>query len=96
MLADYEQLAELWARQGLLVRAIALCKVILRLDPAHEPARRLLAELDARRVDPHAPPGPAVPRAQAVDSAAGTAQAGERRRCAPRCSRGWARGSCCR
>jgi cAMP-dependent protein kinase regulator len=76
MLADYEQLAELWARQGLLVRAIALCKVILRLDPAHEPARRLLAELDARRVEPHAPPGPAVPRAQAVDSVAGTAPAG--------------------
>lgn len=69
MLADYEQLAELWARQGLLVRAIALCKVILRLDPAHEPARRLLAELDARRMDPHAPPGPAVPRPKAVESA---------------------------
>jgi len=76
MLADYEQLAEVWARQGLLVRAIALCKVILRLDPAHEPARRLLAELDARRVDPHAPPGPAVPRPQALDAATGTGLAG--------------------
>ncbi|WP_375773302.1 cyclic nucleotide-binding domain-containing protein [Archangium gephyra] len=77
MLADYEQLAELWARQGLLVRAIALCKVILRLDPAHEPARRLLAELDARRLDPHAPPGPAVPRPQALDSAAAVGPVGE-------------------
>ncbi|HYO66705.1 MAG TPA: cyclic nucleotide-binding domain-containing protein [Archangium sp.] len=72
MLEGYEQLAELWARQGLLVRAIALCKVILRLDPAHEPAQRLLAELDARRVDPSAPPGPAVPRARFLENAAGT------------------------
>jgi cAMP-dependent protein kinase regulator len=70
MLEGYEQLAELWARQGLLVRAIALCKVILRLDPAHEPARRLLAELDARRLDPSAPPGPAVPRARFLEAAA--------------------------
>ena len=70
MLEGYEQLAELWARQGLLVRAIALCKVILRLDPAHEPARRLLAELDARRVDPSAPPGPAVPRARFLEASA--------------------------
>ncbi len=62
VLLDYEQLAEVWARQGWLSRAIALCKVILRLEPDHEPARRLLAELDARRVDPLAPSGPAVPR----------------------------------
>jgi cAMP-dependent protein kinase regulator len=71
MLESYEQLAELWARKGLLVRAIALCKVILRLDPAHEPARLLLAELDARRMDPSAPPGPAVPRARFLEAAAG-------------------------
>ncbi|HYO59163.1 cyclic nucleotide-binding domain-containing protein, partial [Archangium sp.] len=61
-LLDYEQLAEVWARQGWLSRAIALCKVILRLEPDHEPARRLLAELDARWMDPLAPPGPAVPK----------------------------------
>lgn len=61
-LSEYGQLAEAWARQGWLVRAIALCKVILRLEPDHEPTRRLLSVLDARRLDPMAPSGPAVPR----------------------------------
>ncbi|QRO01734.1 cyclic nucleotide-binding domain-containing protein [Archangium violaceum] len=50
-LSDYEALAESWARQGWLLRAVALCRVILRLEPGHEPTRRLLAELDARRMD---------------------------------------------
>jgi cAMP-dependent protein kinase regulator len=50
-LSDYEELAESWARQGWLLRAVALCRVILRLEPGHEPTRRLLAELDARRMD---------------------------------------------
>jgi cAMP-dependent protein kinase regulator len=60
--SEYEALAEVWARHGWGARAIALCKVILRLDPKHGPARRLLTELDARRVDPLGPPGPAVPK----------------------------------
>ena len=60
-LLDYEALAEAWVRQGWLMRAIALCKVILRLEPHHEPTRRLLERLDARRIDPLSPPGPAVP-----------------------------------
>jgi cAMP-dependent protein kinase regulator len=60
-LSDYESLAEAWARRGWLMRAIALCKVILRLEPGHEPTRRLLSELDARKVEPQAPPGPPVP-----------------------------------
>jgi cAMP-dependent protein kinase regulator len=59
--SEYEALAEVWARNGWGARAIALCKVILRLEPKHGPARRLLAELDARRVEPLGPPGPAVP-----------------------------------
>ena len=64
-LSEYELLAKAWAQQGWLLRAIALCKVLLRLDPEHEPVRRLLASLDARRMDPLSPltpPGPAVPR----------------------------------
>jgi cAMP-dependent protein kinase regulator len=61
-LSEYGHLAEAWARQGWLLRAIALCKVILRLEPDHEPTRRLLAELDVRRMDPLAPAGPPVPR----------------------------------
>ncbi|WNG20360.1 cyclic nucleotide-binding domain-containing protein [Cystobacter fuscus] len=61
VLLDYEYLAEAWAQRGWVTRAIALCKVILRLEPAHEPTRRLLAELDARKLEPLAPPGPSVP-----------------------------------
>src|SRR5690349_9470843 len=44
VLLDYEYLAEVWAQRGWLTRAIALCKVILRLELAHEPTRRLLTE----------------------------------------------------
>lgn len=50
-LSDYAVLARHWVRQGWLLRAIALCKFILRLEPDHTPTRRLLSELDARRVD---------------------------------------------
>ena len=59
--SDYEHLAEAWARRGWLTRAIALCKVILRLEPDHEPTRRLLMRLDARKMEPQAPSGPPVP-----------------------------------
>jgi cAMP-dependent protein kinase regulator len=51
-LADYEELAKAWARQGKWLRATSLCKIILRLEPDHEPTRRLLGELDARRREP--------------------------------------------
>jgi cAMP-dependent protein kinase regulator len=61
-LSDYAVLARRWVQQGWLLRAIALCKIILRLEPDHAPTRRLLSELDARRLDPFAvPAGPAVP-----------------------------------
>lgn len=60
-LSDYEHLAEAWAQRGWLSRAIALCKVILRLEPDHEPTRRLFTKLDARWMDPLAPPGHPVP-----------------------------------
>lgn len=61
-LSDYAKLARRWVQQGWSLRAIALCKILLRLEPDHEPSRRLLSELDARKLDPHAPVGPAVPR----------------------------------
>lgn len=60
--SEYEALVKAWAQQGWLMRAIALCKVLLRLDPEHEPLRRLLGELDAQRLAPPstlaAPPAP--------------------------------------
>ena len=61
-LSDYAVLARRWVQQGWSLRAIALCKIILRLEPGHEPTRLLLSELDARAMDPNAPTGPAVPR----------------------------------
>jgi len=46
---SYETLALAWARQGLLLRAIAICKVILQLDASHRHTQQLLAEFYARR-----------------------------------------------
>lgn len=48
-LTDYEKLAQAWARQGWVQRAIALCKVLLRLEPSHQPTQRLLEELYVQR-----------------------------------------------
>ncbi|HVG62126.1 MAG TPA: cyclic nucleotide-binding domain-containing protein [Hyalangium sp.] len=53
-IAEYESAAETWARTGWLVRAIALCKVILQLDPGHTRTQTLLANLHARREQPRA------------------------------------------
>src|SRR5437868_3275799 len=44
-LAEYESAAELWAKTGSLLRAMALCKVILQLDPRHLRIPALLANL---------------------------------------------------
>jgi CRP-like cAMP-binding protein len=51
-IAEYESAAGAWARQGWLLRAIALCKVILQLDPGHTRTQALLASLHARREQP--------------------------------------------
>ncbi|PTL80591.1 cyclic nucleotide-binding domain-containing protein [Vitiosangium sp. GDMCC 1.1324] len=48
----YESAAMAWARLGWLLRAIALCKVILQLDSGHGRTQRMLAELYARRMAP--------------------------------------------
>ncbi|QRK04494.1 cyclic nucleotide-binding domain-containing protein [Archangium violaceum] len=70
----YESVAMAWARQGWLLRAIALCKVILQLDSSHGRTQRMLAELYARHRAPAprltpapvsvapAPPPPPAPR----------------------------------
>ena len=60
--SEYAALARAWAEQGSRLRAIALCKVLLRLEPGHAPLRELLGRLDARGLDLEARPGPAVPR----------------------------------
>ena len=60
-IAEYESAAEAWARMGWLLRAIALCKVILQLEPGHTRTQALLASLHAKREQPRglaAPQGP--------------------------------------
>jgi CRP-like cAMP-binding protein len=58
-LATYEALAEAWARRGWLLRAVALCKIILQIEPQHERTQRLLTELYARRQGAQPLPAPA-------------------------------------
>ncbi len=76
-ISTYEALAEAWARRGWMLRAIALCKVILQVDPRHAKTQRLLAELQTRRLDsqPRLQPVPAkdavASSAQAVGSSEG-------------------------
>lgn len=45
----YAEVAERFARDGLLIKAIAICKTILELDPEHVATQRQLAELYSKR-----------------------------------------------
>jgi len=45
----YQHVVGGWAGEGLLLRAIAICKVILQLDASHTETQRALAELYARQ-----------------------------------------------
>jgi CRP-like cAMP-binding protein len=67
--ARYAEVAERFGRDGLLIKAIAICKTILELDPDHDLTQAMLADLYARRTrsdgtrpSPRAP----VPRAMAA------------------------------
>jgi len=56
-IAAYRGVADDFARDGLLIKAIAICKVILELDPEHGDTQSMLAGLYARkRVEAPAPP----------------------------------------
>ena len=46
---NWAQAAELYANQAQLVKAIAMCTMILRHDPTHTNAQSRLAELQAER-----------------------------------------------
>ncbi|ADO68569.1 cyclic nucleotide-binding domain-containing protein [Stigmatella aurantiaca] len=50
--AAYEEAALAWARGGQLLRAIVVCKALLRLDPGHTRTQRSLADLFGWRVKP--------------------------------------------
>jgi CRP-like cAMP-binding protein len=45
----YAEVAERFGRDGLLIKAIAICKTILELDPEHARTQKMLAELYAKR-----------------------------------------------
>jgi len=46
---EYKAVADRFARDGLLIKAIAICKTILELDPQHVETQQALADLYARR-----------------------------------------------
>ncbi|HYO55571.1 cyclic nucleotide-binding domain-containing protein [Archangium sp.] len=73
-LETYEAVATAWARQGWLLRAIALCKVILQLEPGHGRTQQMLAQLYAKRL---APAPQLVPTPAPVVSEPAVARTGE-------------------
>ncbi len=61
----YGDVADRYARDGLLIKAIAVCKVVLEIDPDHQETQQMLAGLYAKRQSgglPIAPPGPSQVR----------------------------------
>lgn len=48
-ISEYQATAEAWARAGWQLRAIALCKVILQLEPGHTRTQAFLADLNGRQ-----------------------------------------------
>src|SRR5215208_6586228 len=54
----FAELAEAFAEQGEIIKAIAVCKVVLDVDPAHVETQGVLATLLARRrAEPSRPVG---------------------------------------
>lgn len=58
----YAEVAERFARDGLLIKAIAICKTILELDPEHVATQRQLADLYSKRSIADAGRAPVRPR----------------------------------
>src|SRR5690242_3832519 len=81
-LATYEVLAASWARRGFVLKAVALCKIILQIEPRHERTQQLLAELYARQQGPQPVPTPA-PGAAPAEPAVFVARPGAGK--GPRC-----------
>ncbi len=73
--ASYKVAAETYAREGFLPRAIAVCKLILDVEPSHVETQNVLAQLYAKRsgrpVESSAParPAPAAPAARPAAAA---------------------------
>lgn len=50
-LATYEVLADVWAKRGWVLRALALCKAILQIEPTHARTQHLLESLHAQQLE---------------------------------------------
>jgi cAMP-dependent protein kinase regulator len=50
-LATYEVLADVWAKRGWVLRALALCKAILQINPTHARTQQLLETLHAQQLE---------------------------------------------
>ncbi len=48
-IAEYRRVADAYARDGLLIKAIAVCKAILEVDSGHGDTQRMLADLYASK-----------------------------------------------
>jgi len=46
---EYNEIAKQYMKDGFLIQAIAICKLIIQLDPAETEAQNILAELNSRR-----------------------------------------------
>ena len=61
--AAYQIAAETYAREGFLPRAIAVCKLILEIEPKHDATQKVLADLYARKTRRAEPVGAKPPEA---------------------------------
>jgi len=66
-LGVYQKLAEAYAAEGFLPKAIAVCKVILELDPKHSATQQVLAGLYAKKLGTDVPLS--APRRPVTESA---------------------------
>ncbi len=58
--AQYAAVAESYARDGFLLKAMAVCRHLLQLQPAHTATQELLAQLGTRKKDASAPDVPVL------------------------------------
>jgi CRP-like cAMP-binding protein len=57
----YVAAAEAYARQGFLLKAIAMAKVVLAIDPKHTRTHQMVASLYSKEASPSPQPSPLVP-----------------------------------
>lgn len=67
---EYQSVAGGYAADGLLLKAIAVCKIILQIDPSHKETQHILADLSTKRRGESA----AVEMPRAMSSALGSGQ----------------------